>query len=91
MFNKSANKCLIDEIDALRRELRDLQIECQKLRAASIMRVGPLAASTSFWGVDDRPEATALDLVKQLMECQKLEVVVEPAKSAAVVMQKVSG
>lgn len=89
MFNKS-QKRLQSDIDALWREIRDLQAECQKLRAASIMRVGPLAVSTLYWGHDDRPEATALELVKQLMERQKLEMVVEPAKSATVVVQKVS-
>lgn len=93
MFNNKRTKALEDRNKELAERLSELSDEIRKLKAACTMRVGEdfrsgLGFVCAYSLPDGRPIATAMDLIKQLMERQKLTVEAVPASPATFTVTK---
>ncbi|HQR98134.1 MULTISPECIES: hypothetical protein [unclassified Polaromonas] len=92
MFNSKRIKALEDRNTELLERVRELGDEVAKLKRACTMRVGEHKPSqSSLYGYlfsDSRPTATAIELIQQLMERQKLTVEAVPASPATFTVTK---
>lgn len=85
---ENSNKEMMRRIEHLENELAYLSIDVKSLKAACSQRVGERTFIFGAWQPDDRPTATAMQLINQLLKHQKLIVEAVPASPAVFTLTK---